>query len=510
MITEDAGRLVLPAKGLVTVELADADTGRIQYRETAENFISAQSVKVAKWWQRMMWGMYNPNSVSDALGTKPTEMPWFPAQHIACWNDAATEAPLTEDRLVGPITAWASRHPVGSPVGKRGVVNIGESTFSDASSKWVFDWTTTAGNGTFQSVGWTRLHEVSGLVVPRFPDDDAILPVFNPPLYGSSMGHWWDADTSSWLVCVNSYTGGSTFTGVIGSVPAAGGTMTVAMTPAARIYWNTGASEQNALGGVAKIGTDFIVGARNQSTGGSVYPRLMRLNAAGAVVWSTLQSAMGSASFVMDLTIDGSGNIWSVCDNDAVVRRHSPTDGTITASVTPALGLAATGMRGVAYDPNDGNFWVSGTMSGSNGDVVFKMDSSGNTITAVTPYSIGSQASQPSTTPYAGTYAVPKAGAREPYAMTWWSNTTSVAGSTIAPIPFRTSVTTTGPTPTMVTALAMKGTDLWAGNMAQAASGGQILSALRGGTLGTRSRLSTPQTKLSSQTMKIVYQFDFA
>lgn len=487
---ESAGGLVLPTKGLVTVDLVDADSGRVVQREQAENFLSVQSLKVAKWWQRMMWGVYNPVYTADAAGNKPQEMPWFPAQHLAYWNDASAEDAANEDRIGKELVGWASRHPVGSPSGKRGVVNVSESVVTDAAAKWVFDWTTSQGNGTFQSVGWTRLHETTGFPIARIPDDDMV--PFTPGAAGvSSMGNplYWDSTANLWYL--GEYTNSS---GAyrIASAPAAGGATTPVVTiPTSFVSSNWLMS----IGG--RIGTDFILTAYVSNLF-----RVARMTAAGVITWNANPSSL--ATWPYDSTVDGSGNIWT-CDSAGVVRRHSNADGSITATVSPTMGASA--IYGIAYDAGDGNFWVIGTVGGVTNQM-WKMDNSGNTVGPL--YSLNQTAFSPvSSSPYVGNYSVPGAGARDPYSLGWGTASSGVGGTNFAPGVTRT-VTTAGIVGQNNVPLTMKSSLPWTGGRVGSLPATDRATPIRGGTLGTRSKLTNPVVKANTQTLKITYQFNFS
>lgn len=482
--------LLLPTKGLITVDLIDADTGRVIQREESENFLSAQSLKVAKWWQRMMWGAYNPVETGDAAGNKPTEMPWFPAQHLAYWNDAAAEVAGTEDRVGADLVGWASRHPIGSASGKRGVVNISESEFKDASAKWVFDWATSQGNGTFQSVGWTRVDEGSGFPVARFPEDDAVTFTNLGNQTGGSTNTnplWWDSagsvwNLTEWVSATGQYR--------VVSAPATGGATTqICLLPTT---WGG-----QFLFGLARIGTDIVVCGQPVSN-----PKLARYTSSGTQVWTRTESPL--TIIYNDCTVDGSGNIWTA-GSDGIMRRHSNADGTIAATITPAAG--PTVLTGISYDATDGGFWVTGTVGGVTFQL-WKVDASGNSLAPL--YSLRTTAATvTSTAPYAGSYNLPAASARDPYALTQFTSN-ALVGSNINRAPSR--LASTWLTVALAT-LATKSGEPWIANRSNTGSeigGAGRASAVRGGTLGTRSKLASAITKTSAQTLKVTYQFNFS
>lgn len=490
MFTEQAGGLMLPTKGHVTVDLVDAHSGRVMQREEADNFLSLQSLKVAKWWQRAMWGMYNPIYTADTAGNKPHEMPWFPSTHLAYWNDATAEAPSTEDFVAKELVGWASRHPVGSPSGRRGVVNVSESAVTDAAAKWVFDWATSQGNGTFQSVGWTRLQETTQFPVARFPEDDGVSFINGSAGTGITSGNpiYWDPTANLWYFSEYTNVGGAYR---IASAPAAGGASTAVVTLPTSIV------STHYMMGLARIGTDFIIVAGNPTA------KLARMTAAGAVTWNV--STPGGATQLTDCTVDGSGNIWT-CDVAGVVRRHSNADGSVTATVNPTI--APTLLTGIAYDPADSNFWLIGTVSGINKQM-WKIDNSGNTVGPL--FSLYDSASAiTSSAPYVGAYYVPGSGARDPYNVKWGIG----SGSSISGLDFGPGVTRGSASVLGVSGyypLAMKDSFPWvAGRISFTIFGADRATPVRGGTLGTRSKLTSAVTKTSSQTLKVTYQFNFS
>lgn len=480
--------LILPTlelpRGLVTVDLIN-ERGRVVQREEAENFISLQSQQVAKWWQRFMWGMFNPVEVNDSLGRAPSQMPWFPAQHIAAWTDASAEVPATETAVRGDVIAWASRHPIASPSGKRGNVDTALSEFKDAYSKWVFNWTTAQGNGTFQSVGWTRIDEPTGAPALGGNPGSNVILVTNAGTAGPA-GYptgtlYWDPVTSLWNT-VEHISGG---TYRIVSVPAAGGATTTLCTLPAAAWGNP-----FPLCGIAKIGTDWIVAGGISP--GNTTGYLRRYNSSGAQVWAASLSVTHSPFW--DVTIDGSGNPWTVA-NDGKMRKHNPADGTVTSTVTPAAALGNS-LYGIAYDPADGNFWVLSR-------ALIKVASDGTQVAST----IGSFSNSPGSTgvtsqaPFAGSYNVPASSPHEAFYLTAWDSTVRT-GSII----YRGN----SPTPNYG-CLTMKDTALFMGGSRGVPTGASLISpAEAAGSLGSRSRLASPVTKTASQAMKITYQLDFS
>lgn len=167
-IHEIVEELVEFPQGEVTVELNDADSGKLVHRETAKNFIAAQWAITSRSVQRWAWDtwIFNQDAGIDFVDNSGFQRVQFPNQAVACWYDATAEAPATEHTVrtnQNGIVAWAGRLPVGSPTGSRGAINVSTSTRSLSGESLVYDWPNTTGNGTFRSVGYTAMYSGGGV-----------------------------------------------------------------------------------------------------------------------------------------------------------------------------------------------------------------------------------------------------------------------------------------------------------------------------------------------------------
>jgi hypothetical protein len=161
-------------QGHVQVELRDAETGHLDHQDEGHNFISRLWAIGAKSWQHFIFT--NP-AYQATLGAFPltdagylqdigrTTVFDYPGTAIACWNDATAEASSTEQKITMDsfgLVAWADKQYASSVDRNRGVVNIAETTYRALGELLVYDWPTNAGNGTFQSIGYTRPRVISG------------------------------------------------------------------------------------------------------------------------------------------------------------------------------------------------------------------------------------------------------------------------------------------------------------------------------------------------------------
>lgn len=147
--------------GEVTVELFD-ERGRCTQREQGPNFISKLAPYHHRSMMRRQWNAYSLNKAAAYSVEGLAEHDFFcmPDSWIACWNDTSAESAATEHQVRtdgNNIIACASIWPFGTAGAIRGQVNISESTWTPGVITRVFDWTTAAGNGTFQSVGYTAM-----------------------------------------------------------------------------------------------------------------------------------------------------------------------------------------------------------------------------------------------------------------------------------------------------------------------------------------------------------------
>ena len=504
MVAENVQGLHIPVSGHVVVDLIDPDAGgagswrgKVVQREEQDNFVSQLWLERAKWEQRALWSYANPVKTNNALGFSPQEMPILPAEMIAAWNDASAENANDEIAVQKPIVAWASRWPIGSPSGKRGVVNITESEWKDTQTKWVFDWTTSQGNGTFRSVGFTRIDKsVNGgeATLLRYPEFDFIR--MTPTNSGSTSyesGLYWDGSLFYTIEYVSSPVGYR-----VASFSSSGGATTAVVTIPSTIAVNS-----QYVRGLEKSGTDwYIVGGTN-STYNAGNPTIGLMNAAGVQQWRRTETTI--TDVYRDVTVDGSGNPWVV--TGTTMRRLSTADGTIAATVTPAYG--PTNLYGIAYDATDGNFWLFCSATG-----FVKVDSSG---TVVGPCWGVNYTSDTATSPLSGTAYVNGTQNYEGYnryynyGSSLYSGLQEYRAGDTYPTNWTTGSVTNGISSgsTSGAPLAVKSGELWTARRSGVA-GTTHATAIRGRNLGSRTRLDNAVAKTSSNALKITYTFTFS
>lgn len=169
-IVETVEHQFISPQGHVDVQLFD-ERGRECYRDGGDNFVSRLWAVSSRSFQRLMWSNWNLNPQRTSIDGRATvgqttpnvnvSPIMFPNNVVAAWNDATAEDAVNEHRVATDgqgIVAFASKFPFGSPAGARGAVNISSSHCDQDNMVEVYDWPTTAGNGTFQSVGYTSVY----------------------------------------------------------------------------------------------------------------------------------------------------------------------------------------------------------------------------------------------------------------------------------------------------------------------------------------------------------------
>lgn len=200
-------------RGHGLIELRNAETGRVELAVPFENYVSLDGIKRLQWMTRHAVSMNGGTDTDEfEVGAGGTGYPRFwdlaaddswegePADlftHLVLNADTAAEV-TTRPRMDAEnfvTVAWANKDGYAGADTKRGSPNFGEMRRDAARTLWVFDWPTSAGNGTFRSVWWTRLDETS--LLPRC--DLASTPTVSWTEAGRGSGRHgvWDAGDGS-------------------------------------------------------------------------------------------------------------------------------------------------------------------------------------------------------------------------------------------------------------------------------------------------------------------------
>lgn len=143
-------------EGRASLQFFDADSGKLQHQEDANNFLGSINNDYIDWLNRERYFRYIPNRGSSMGSRWPID---GMQTHLACFTDSRSEQ--TDQRhFQGSVVAYANRGTYVGTDTKRGTLNLTESDLTNGRAKWVFDWPTNAGNDlAISTIGWARLFE---------------------------------------------------------------------------------------------------------------------------------------------------------------------------------------------------------------------------------------------------------------------------------------------------------------------------------------------------------------
>lgn len=408
----------LGLRGHVTVELVDDHTGRVVERLDSKNYVNtAQWEAFAEALQKLVWtygyaGDSSTVTVNPYTNRDPRIIPTLRNDHVACWADTTAEN-SADIYAFGEIVAWAHRWSQGSPSTRQGIVQPTLCTLSVNAVKWVWEWATSNGNGTFQSVGWRRLGVSSNsgdAVVRDMPHvsrrASSLAGISGDVSAGSSTAGSWTSGPAFLVGGATYYDSGS---GKLYTLPLAGGVVvklcSVPITIDANGDYTLGATtDESAAAFAAGVGGDNIaiatrwmqgltrlgasgdwiaVGYTGSTTGRR--PTIRRVTNAGSISYTNANAGTYSVeSGFHDVTYDGS-NLWVVATNGntgvPAIHRIDPATGTISATITAIAAIPAyfpspsvsRGFSAIEWDADSSWLWVQTTDG-----YIFNIDTSGN------------------------------------------------------------------------------------------------------------------------------------
>lgn len=517
--------LIIPTievpRGRVLVELFN-ERGRCVQREEGENFISPYAIDVCKVFQRIAWSQYFAGTMTkDAFGRTGWDIPPLPTMHVGCWNDASAEDSANERAVKGgPIIAAASRFPEGSPTGIRGIINTAESVSTLPVMTYVFDWLTSNGNGTFQSVGWINASRPSSGFSPYMP-----IGCFPDPFTGTAplavniaggnfyRGGLWH-DGTNWLTLhVQGTTNGSGFA-IYAVDPTTGvGTLVFNISSADFSFATSYGTFVQAID-LCKVGTDFYV-IGTASAGGTT---VAKYNSSGVQQWKVLHDGG-----VNEMPAVGTGQGWCITSDGTdlfvgfglqnglggKVYKLSTSTGLVTATITPAL--TDRSICGIAYDgtnlriDSNGFFWTMDKTTGAHitADPIVCLSANQDSGTA--------------TSPFTGTWVAPTPQINNAHSLVFNQNGTGgsmddmnrngdlgLTGMNYPSFPGSSSYPTAG-------GMHYRAGKLWwMGGVSNGSAVHTWITEVVYNGLGSRTKLASPVVKDSSKTMKITYGLTFA
>ena len=527
-IVEEVQHLIEKPRGIVEVALRDVDSYKLKHYEKKENFISPLWTLTARSYQRYAFGQFplneQPRVDWPGSGTAGRPTVQFPNNHIAAWMDLNPED-NTDIHLIpdgNGIVAYASKLPVGSPVQSRGVVNTAETEWRENGEYGVYDWSSAAGNGTFQSVGYICCQPGTGVTtgVPLgriSPTDRRYFTI-----QGTTYDHFGLSSSDS----PTTGTPGKNFARDI-IVPVRLDnwfTSSWALVTIPYSQWNSGLSwddygaclipvdSASVLNITLPVSTDsccflgeisgyYWVSFRNNGS----YSYIARVDKTSGAVDKMVTVLAGSVNGVSYHYLTGEciGTDLFIADAygfDSPIYRYDTTTTlpTLTATITPQWPTARVGSGGISSLISNGFDLIA--YHGKAG--VIMLDTSGNRKAWFGYF--GSGASELGSNPYSATYAISGLSVIEGF---YSYRQTSSLPSSYGGNP---SHAYSGASPTSSALLWVDGTLYTFGGMANSGTESVLASISPfGNNLGTRVVLDAPVTKSSSSTMKISYEIEF-
>lgn len=473
----------LTTKGHVAIELFDPATGRTIERHEADNYVNTvQLDEFAKAIQKLVWtygyaGGSSTVTPNPYTGRDPRLMPTVRADTIAMWTDATAEN-TSDVYPFGEVIAWAHRWAQGSPSTRQGIVSPTLCTLSASAVKWVWEWGTPNGNGTFQSVGWRRLGALgnTGDVVvrdqPLFSRRPSSATGFTgDPSFSATMTDavtngaqfsldpiYYDSGSGKLYFLVLSAAGRKLCSTPV-TIDGNGDYTLGAVTDESAAAFAAGLGGDNIsattrhICGITRLGAsgDWIGVGGTGVSNAARRPTVRRVTNAGSISYTNANAAAYPGEGVLvDVTYDGT-NLWAtgLSGSAFFVHRIDPATGTISATIT-AVGnapayfpawSASNPPAGIEWDASLSCLWIT-----TGAGYIMNIDTSGNWLgvllgtnnlnfptspatlsgfyTGLTTLGAGSMDTDPFTSVWAGSTPYNQADAQ-----TWTSGETSVSAT---------------------------------------------------------------------------------
>lgn len=342
--------LVLPAPtvhGAGLVELFD-ERGRLIERHTFENFVGRVQLEHYRWAARRDFA-----KSMGAPGISSDPEPWDPMSHLILSSSGLVESPDTETDPPGSMIGWANKTPYSGVDTLRGTPNYSESLATPTATRWVFDWPTTAGNGTFQSIMWCPAWEggssFSGALIAKTAVTGQSLWISaSTPNLVRTHAVAFEPDGTCWIAPTPTSSGSSYGTCYLGKVDSNFSASPLIVGPTGANLGSIGvpAPTGSAVLSMAIAGSDMWV------CSGAVMRRFAIPSGGGAP--SSLQSLTAPDANVWSLSWDGT-MLWCAGRSTGKVFRFSATDGSVDRQWSPPGGQTPVA---VAWDAGRNGVWV--------------------------------------------------------------------------------------------------------------------------------------------------------
>jgi hypothetical protein len=339
--TFSTSELVQNIQGHVTAELFDAKTGKLVQREQTHNFVSQPAIDFLKQSQRSQFtrGIY---SLNNSLNQDYFKVDKSDGVIVLTDSTSATD-PANETHLYGQFIGWANKDNYSGSDSYRGTANGSLSSADDTQCTWVFDWSTSAANGTIGSVGWVK------------PAGFYTEPGSSPATY-----------FPSWSSVSASYATPQTWT-------------YLTRASSSQSFGSTGNTNISVLDASFVQSNSFSVSGQFSNVKGIAWDttnnKLWVLGTAGGVAKVASYTATGTLVDALTtvtnrsyraLAFDGT-NLWTLTQSGTTVTVYAinPTDGSDTSNFSYSTSNGYNGLTwltesatGIAWEPTKGNLWI--------------------------------------------------------------------------------------------------------------------------------------------------------
>lgn len=188
-------------KGHIKLDLIDPYTEKITESIEHDNAVMSSISKTFQNFQRFYWMALNNNNGAGMAGSL-VNSPYM-ASHVLLTTDTTTPTE-TSNALSGSLVGYASRWAAATSGTKRGSVNTALCSLSQTQSQWVWDWPTTAANGTFQTVSFGTVQQT----VEKYLTESPILHTTGGVSSGWGGASGTSTNSNQVAMC---YSGGNTY-----------------------------------------------------------------------------------------------------------------------------------------------------------------------------------------------------------------------------------------------------------------------------------------------------------
>lgn len=309
-------------KGHIRLDLLDPDTKKIKESVEHDNAVMSSINKYWQTLQKIYWMAGNNNNGNGMTGR--LALPPVMSTHVMLTTDTTTPT-STSNVLSGDVIGYASRWNSAISGTKRGSLNTSLCSLNDSQSQFVWDWSPSAANGTFQTISFGTVHNTT----EKYLTESAELYTT-----GGLHSGWGGTGTSANALSSGAsntalcHSSGTTYISYASGTGATGAPVVATIDPvnggaATALFTCSGTSPAVLLPAtvhcmVRLSSGDFILGTSAGLTG---------VSSTGVTQWTN--SGLAGSAVVTSLATDGT-TVWGTRDNSADIFTVSTSNSALT------------------------------------------------------------------------------------------------------------------------------------------------------------------------------------